>query len=142
MPATTSVITTARQFGLAFGIALVASVCIPLVLMSIINYATGNGEKGMGFGLPVGILLGWFIFPFIAWRPFRFVHLLALPGVLLLVVACLALLPDHWVMSEERDRYGLFTLIANVMLCALVGYGAMTWIRNILLLRAGPGVSP
>ena len=136
MPATTSVITTTRQFGLAFAIAAAASACIPFVLTSIIISATGIREKGMGIGIPVGILLGWFIFPFIAWRPFRFVHLLALPGVLLLVVACLALLPDHWVMNEERDRYGLYTLIANVMLCALVGYGAMMWIRNILLLRA------
>jgi hypothetical protein len=142
MPATTSIVTTARQFGLAFAIATAASVCIPFVLTSIIINATGVREKGMGFGIPIGIMLGWLIFPVIAWKPFRFVHLLALPVVLLLVAAALALLPDHWLIGEERDRYGLYTLIVNVMLCALVGYGALTWIRNILLLRAGTGVSP
>ena len=139
MPATTSIVTTARQFGLAFAIAAAASVCIPFVLTPIIINVSGRREMGMGFGIPVGILLGWFIFPFIAWRPFRFVHLLALPVVLVLVIAVLAVLPDHWLMSEERDRYGLYTLIANVMLCALVGYGAMTWIRNIMAARSGTG---
>ena len=61
------------------------------------------------------------------------------PVVLLLVMAVLAFLPDHWLVGEERDRYGLYTLIANVMLCALVGYGAMTWIRNIVVVRSGTG---
>jgi hypothetical protein len=140
MPVTTPAVTTALRFGLSFAVATAASVCIPFVLTSIIINATGDREKGMGFGIPVGIMLGWFVFPLIAWRPFRFVHLLALPVVLLLVAGGLALLPNHWLISEERDRYGLYTLIINVMLCALVGYGALTWIRNILLLRAGVGV--
>ena len=139
MPAATSIVTTARQFGLAFAIAAAASVCIPFVLTPIIINATGRREAGMGLGIPVGMLLGWFIFPFIAWRPFRFVHLLALPVVLFLVMAVLAFLPEHWLVGEERDRYGLYTLFANVMLCALVGYGAMTWIRNIMVVRSGTG---
>lgn len=63
-------------------------------------------------------------------RPVRFVHLLALPVVVLLVAAGLTLLPDHWLIGDERDRYGLFTLISNVMLCALVGYGGISWFRS------------
>ena len=136
LPVSTSIVTTARQFGLSFAIAAAASVVIPFVLTSIIITATGNREKGMGFGIPVGILLGWLIFPMIAWKPFRFVHLLALLVVLVLVAAALTLLPDHWLIGEERDRYGLYTLLMNVMLAALVGFGAVTLIRNIMV-RAG-----
>jgi hypothetical protein len=64
------------------------------------------------------------------------VHLLALLVVLVLVAAALTLLPDHWLIGEERDRYGLYTLLMNVMLAALVGFGAVTLIRNIMV-RAG-----
>jgi hypothetical protein len=137
MPATMSVMTTARQFAMAFAFAAAASVCIPFALTSIIINATGRREMGMGFGIPVGILLGWSIFPFIAWRPFHLAHLLALPVVLLVVIAGITILPDHWLIREERDRYGLYTLIVNAMLCALVAYGALTWARNIHI-GAGP----
>ena len=130
MSVTTPVVTTAWQFGMAFGIAAVTSACLPFVITPIVIAATGRREAGMAVGVPVGIMLGWLIFPFIAWRPVRAVHLLALPLAVLFVVAGFTVLPEHWVTSRESDRNGLFGGIINVALCALAGYGVLTWARN------------
>jgi hypothetical protein len=73
--------TSLRRFGAAFALAAVASVCVPFVVTPIIIMATGERLAGMAMGVPLGIMAGWCIFPFVAWRPFRAVHLLALPIV-------------------------------------------------------------
>lgn len=64
------------------------------------------------------------------------VHLLALPLAVLFVVAGFTVLPAHWLTSREGDRNGLSGGIINVVLCALAGYGVLTWVRNISL-RSG-----
>lgn len=136
MPVTTPAVTTTWRFGMAFGMAAVASAGLPYAVTPIIIAATGRREAGMAIGVPAGIMLGWLLFPFLAWRPVRAIHLLALPLAVLFVVAGFTLLPQHWLTSRESDRNGLQGTILNVTLCALAGYGALTWVRN-LSLRAG-----
>jgi len=131
-------VTSAGQFGIAFAIAAVASMCLPFVITPMLIAVTGRREAGMAIGVPIGILLGWLVFPWIAWRPFRAVHLLAVPLVVGFVLAGFTLLPEHWLTSREGDRNGVYGAMINVALVALVGYGALTWARNMLA-RAGRG---
>ena len=135
---TASAATSAWQFAMAFMLSAVASAILPFLITPVVIAATGRREAGMALGVPMGLMLGWLLFPLIAWRPLRAVHLLALPFVAMLVVAAVALLPEHWLTSREGDMYGVYGAILNVMLGALVGYGALTWIRNIVV-RAGAG---
>jgi hypothetical protein len=128
--------TSLGRFGAAFAIAAAASVCLPFLVTPIIIMATGVREQGMAIGVSLGIMVGWFIFPFVAWRPFRAVHLLALPIVALAAFAGLTILPEHWLTSPDGDRNGIFGAMINYGLCVLAVYGGLTWSRNILL-RAG-----
>lgn len=132
--------TSLRRFSAAFALAALASVCVPFVVTPIIIMATGKRLAGMGIGVPLGIMVGWFIFPFVAWRPFRAVHLLAPPIVGLAAFAGLMVLPEHWLTSRHGDMYGIFGAMINFALCALAAYGGLTWSRNILL-RAGTDCS-
>ena len=138
MDVSPSPVTSAGRFGMAFAIAAVASAILPFVITPVFIAATGRREAGMAAGVPIGILLGWLIFPWIAWRPFRAAHLLAIPLVVGLVVAGFTLLPEHWLTTREGDRNGVYGALMNVALCALAGYGVLTWIRNALA-DAGKG---
>jgi hypothetical protein len=133
LPAAGPDTTSLRRFGAAFALASIASVAVPFVITPIIIMATGERLAGMGIGVPLGIIVGWLIFPFVAWRPFRAVHLLALPIVGVAAVAGLMVLPEHWLTSDSRDDYGIFGAMINYGLCALAGYGGLTWLRNKLL---------
>lgn len=134
MPA--SAATSARQFVVAFVISAATSAILPFLITPVIISASGHREAGMALGVPTGLVLAWLLFPLIAWRPLRALHLLALPFVAALVVAALAFLPEHWLTSREGDMYGVHGATCNVMISALVGYGALTWIRNSVV-RAG-----
>lgn len=135
LPATGPAVTSLWRFGAAFALAAVASVCIPFVITPIIIMETGNRALGMGIGVPIGIMVAWFIFPFVAWRPFRAVHLLAPPIVSVAAFAGLAVLPEHWLTRPQGDMYGIFGGMINYALCALAAYAVLTWSRNMLLRR-------
>ncbi len=123
-------VTSAGQFGIAFAIAAIASAILPFAITPMLVAATGQREAGMAIGVPAGIMLGWLLFPFLAWRPVRAAHLVALPFVILFVMAGFTLLPEHWLTSREGDRYGIYGAMLNVALVALVGYAVLTWLRN------------
>lgn len=125
--------TSLPRFGAAFALAAVASVCVPFVVTPIMINATGGREAGMAIGVPLGIMVGWFIFPFVAWRPFRAVHLLAPPIVGLVAFAGLTVLPEHWLTSHDGDRNGVFAAMINFALCSLAMYAGLTWLRNMRL---------
>lgn len=139
-PAAPPVRTSLGRFGAAFTTAAVASVCLPFAITPILITWTGQRELGMVIGVFVGMMAGWCLFPFIAWRPFRAVHLLALPLVAVIAAAGVAVLPEHWLTSVEGDRNGMFGAMINVAICALIGYGGLTWWRNSRV-RAGAGES-
>jgi hypothetical protein len=131
--------TSLLRFGSAFALAALASVCLPFVVTPIIINATGVREAGMAMGVPLGIIVGWFIFPFVAWRPFRAVHLLALPIGALAALAGLIVLPEHWLTSHDGDRNGIYGAMINMALGSLVLYGGLTWSRNMLLRTRADG---
>jgi hypothetical protein len=131
--------TSLGRFGFAFALAALASVCVPFVVTPIIINATGVREAGMAMGVPLGIIVGWFIFPFVAWRPFRAVHLLALPIGALAALAGLIVLPEHWLTSHDGDRNGIYGAMINMALGSLVLYGGLTWSRNMLLRTRADG---
>lgn len=122
--------TSLGRFSAAFAIAAVASVCIPLLAIPIIIGATGKREAGIGIGVSIGIMAGWFIFPLVAWRPFRAVQLLALPMGFLAALAGFTILPEHWLTGSNGDRFGMSGALINYVLCVLAVYGGLTWLRN------------
>lgn len=79
-------------------------------------------------------MLGWCLFPVIAWRPFRAAYMLAVIGISAGAVAALALLPEDWV-TTPRDDYGIYAAMISYGLIALAAYGILTWFRNLLLSR-------
>ena len=130
IPAAGPAKTSLGRFGAAFAIAAVASVCIPLFVIPIIIMATGKREAGIGIGVSLGVMAGWFIFPFVAWRPFRAVQLLALPFGFLAAFAGFTILPEHWLTGPDGDRFGMSGALINYVLCVLAVYGGLTWLRN------------
>ena len=140
MSAATPHMTTTLRFGIAFAVAASASSYFPFVITPFIITLTGSREAGMATGVPIGIMVGWLAFPLIAWRPIRVTQLLNLPIVVLLTFVGFTILPDHWILDREADRNGLAGAILNVMLCALVAYGGLTWIRNRVM-ATGAGIS-
>ena len=140
MSATTPQVTTRLRFGIALAVSAIASSYLPFLSTPFIITLTGNREAGMAMGVPIGIMVGWLAFPLIAWRPIRATQLLNLPIVVLLVFAGFTILPEHWILDREADRNGLAGAILNVMLCALVAYGGLTWIRNRVM-ATGAGIS-
>jgi hypothetical protein len=139
LPAAGPTVTSLRRFGFAFALAALASVCVPFVVTPIIINATGGREAGMAMGVPLGIIVGWFIFPFVAWRPFRALHLLALPIGALAALAGAIVLPEHWLTSHDGDRNGIYGAMINMALGSLVLYGGLTWSRNMLLRTRADG---
>lgn len=133
LPAARPAKTTLRRFGAAIALAAVASVSLPFLITPILIMATGVRLQGMAIGVPLGLMVGWSIFPFVAWKPFRPLQLLALPIVAVAALAGLTILPEHWLTSPDGDRYGIFGAMINFAVCVLAVYGGLTWSRNVLL---------
>jgi hypothetical protein len=114
--------------------AALASIVVPFLITPFTIMAAGERLAGMGIGVILGIILGWCLFPIIAWRPFRAAHVLAVIGVSAVALAALVFLPEDWV-TTPRDDYGIYAAMISYGLIAMAAYGILTWCRNLLLFR-------
>jgi hypothetical protein len=130
MAAPTSLI----RFSVSLVAAALASIVVPFLITPFSIIATGERLAGMGMGVIAGIILGWCLFPVIAWRPFRAAHLLAVFGVSAVAFTALLFLPENWV-TTPHDDYGIYAAMISYGLIAIAAYGILTWCRNLLLFR-------
>ena len=92
----------------------------------------------MGIGASLGVMAGWLVFPFVAWRPFRAVQLLALPAGFLAAFVGFTILPEHWLRAPDGESTGLPGAVVNYLLCFFAVYGGLTWTRNRRLRADAP----
>ena len=54
---------SAGRFGVAFVISAAASAILPFLVTPVVIAATGRREAGMALGVPIGLIVGWLLFP-------------------------------------------------------------------------------